>query len=222
VGERFETTVMVAGPSVASVRVNGTRDVATAPLPTLPYGMRVAVIHSPLQKNRRPRLLHLAALNASRRPAVRAPDDGTGIHFEDWNRPQPQADGICRLTVTGWPAAVAEWGQVASAIRGYEGQIVGRGFLSCVDTEYYVPGRGMRAAVLLDAAAPDHSLPAPIPGLEPVTQAPGIYNGGAESLNGPMTARREGKAWIVVSGGGRGAEEARIRLLRDLSVTIGS
>jgi hypothetical protein len=115
----------------------------------------------------------------------------------------------------------AEWGQVATAIRPYPGQIIGRGFLSCVDTEYYVPGRGMRAAVLLDAAKPGHVAPAAIPGLDRLPQAPGLYNGtGDYASRGPMTAKREGNAWIVVAGGGRNAEEARIRLLRHLTVTL--
>jgi hypothetical protein len=35
-----------------------------------------------------------------------------------------------------------------------------------------------------------------------------------------MTAKREGDTWVVVTGGGRNAEEARIRLLRHLTATI--
>ena len=43
---------------------------------------------------------------------------------------------------------------------------------------------------------------------------------GGYSFRGPMTAKREGNAWLVVAGGGRNAEEARIRLLRHLTLTI--
>jgi hypothetical protein len=79
----------------------------------------------------------------------------------------------------------------------------------------------MRAAVLLDAAKPGRIAPADIPGLAPIRQAPGLFNGSGDySFKGPMTAEREGNAWIVVAGGGRNAEEARIRLLRHLTATL--
>jgi hypothetical protein len=32
--------------------------------------------------------------------------------------------------------------------------------------------------------------------------------------------KREGNAWVLVAGGGQNAEEARIRLLRHLTVTM--
>jgi hypothetical protein len=125
------------------------------------------------------------------------------------------------LHVSGLGGITARWGQVATAIRPYPSKIIGRGFLSCIDTEYYVPGRGMGAAVLLDAADPAASAPAAIPGLESIPQAPGLYNGaGGLASHGPITAKREGNAWVIVAGGGRDAEEARIRLLRHLTVTL--
>lgn len=166
----------------------------------------------------------LLALDSHGRVAVRSPDYGDGLPFRDWNRPQAPASGACQLHVSALAGGVsAEWGQVATAIHPYPGQIVGRGFLSCIDTEYYVPGRGMRAAVLLDAAQPGARRPADLPGLAPIPQAPGLYNGtGDYSFHGPMSAKREGNAWIVVAGGGRNAEESRIRLLRHLSATIDS
>jgi hypothetical protein len=227
-GERFATTVRVVGPNVARVRVDGKRDVATVADSSLPYGMRVAVIRTPIP----PRyginfpsslIPKLVALDGAGNPAVRSPDDGTGIHFTDWNRPQPEAHGACQLHVDGLPGVTAEWGQVASTIAGYKGRIIGRGFLSCMDIQYSfpgIPGWGLKAAVLLDAASPNQAAPALIPGLAPVHQAPGIYNGAGAGV-GPLTARREGNAWIVVAGGGPRAEEARIRLARHLTVTVG-
>jgi hypothetical protein len=108
---------------------------------------------------------------------------------------------------------------VATAIRPYSEPVIGRGFLSCIDTEYYLPGRRVRTAVLLDAARPGRTAPAAIPGMQPIPQAPGLYNTtGYYTLGEPMTAKREGSAWIVVAGGGRNAEAARIRLLRHLTV----
>lgn len=242
-GDRDTTTTEVTAPRVAYFLVNGTRRVATKTLPGLPYGLRVAIIHTPLhgsadrlapvdrrQSDRRRPIRRLATgtlaaqstvpLDAQGKPIAESRDYGA-VWFRDWNRPATPLKGPCQLRVSGLRGVTAEWGQVATAIRPYPEQIVGRGFLSCIDTEYYIPGRGMRAAVLLDAANPGAGAPAEIPGLQPIPQVPGLYNGaGGLASRGPITARREGKAWIVVAGGGRNAEEARIRLLRHLTVSL--
>ena len=146
--------------------------------------------------------------------------NGSGLEWRIWNPPEPPAKGACRLDVTGGYDAKTEWGQVAGSLRPYPAPIDGRGFLSCIDTEYYVPGRGMRAAVLLDAHAPGRAAPAAIPGLEAIPGAGAISTSPMTTAREPLAARREGNAWIVVSGGGRGAEEARVDLLRHLRVQI--
>jgi hypothetical protein len=229
-GDNYITTIEITAPRVAYFLVNGTRRVATKRLAGVPYGLRVAIIHTPRRGALRRSPDRLAALafrpptiiplNALGKPIAESRDYGA-VWFRDWNRPATPLKGPCQLHVSGLGGITAEWGQVATAIRPYPGQIIGRGFLSCINTEYYVPGRGMRAAVLLDAANPGASAPAAIPGLEPIPQAPGLYNStGDYDFHGPMTAKREGNAWIVVAGGGRNAEEARIRLLRHLTVTL--
>ena len=228
-GESDETTTEIAAPRVAYFLVNGTRRVATKTLPGFPYGLRVAIIHTPRRGSLRgsdrlaavrfkpPTIVPLDALG---KPIAESRDYGA-VWFRDWNHPASPLKGPCQLHVSGLGGVIAEWGQVATAIRPYPAPIVGRGFLSCIDTEYYVPGRGMRAAVLLDAANPGASAPAAIPGLESIPQAPGLYNGaGGPASHGPITAKREGNAWVIVAGGGRDAEEARVRLLRHLTVTL--
>jgi hypothetical protein len=223
-GEPDVTTTEITAPEVAYVLVNGHRRVPTVASPGLPYGLRVAAVHTPLTHHFPPMgpvtTPRLVSLDSQGHRIRESPSYGDGLPFRDWNRPGAPAKGVCELRASGI-AVTAEWGQVATAIHPYPGRIVGRGFLSCVDTEYYVPGRGMRAAVLLDAASPGRVLPAEIPGVTPVPQAPAFYNGtGDYSFKGPMSAKREGDAWIVVAGGGRNAEESRIRLLRHLTARI--
>jgi hypothetical protein len=228
-GESDITTIEITAPRVAYFLVNGTRRVATKTLPGLPYGLRVAIIHTPRRGPLRGspdrlaiafRPPTIAPLDALGKPIAESRDYGA-VWFRDWNRPATPLKGPCQLHVSGLGGITAQWGQVATAIRPYPGQIIGQGFLSCIDTEYYVPGRGMRAAVLLDAANPGRVAPAAIPGLEPIPQAPGLYGGaGGPASRGPITAKREGNAWVLVAGGGRNAEEARIRLLRHLTVTL--
>ncbi len=223
-GERDQTTTEITAPRVASFLVDGTRRVATKALPGLPYGLRVGVIHTPLrgslERRGAPRPPTVVPLDARGARITESRDYGA-VWFRDWNRPAAPLNGPCGLHASGLPGVTAEWGQVATALRPYPARIIGRGFLSCVDTEYYVPGRGLRAAVLLDAADPGHVAPAPVPGLHAIPQAPGLFNGSGDyGFRGPMSAKREGNAWIVVAGGGRNAEEARVRLLRHLTVSI--
>ncbi|MFZ2049698.1 MAG: hypothetical protein WAU69_02055 [Solirubrobacteraceae bacterium] len=224
-GESDITTVDITAPRVAYFLVNGTRRVATKTLAGLPYGLRVAIIHTPLHRspNRRPAVAFgrptIVPLDAFGKPISESRDHGA-VWFRDWNRPATPLKGPCQLHISGLGGITAQWGQVATAIRPYPGRIIGRGFLSCIDTEYSASGRDMRAAVLLDAANPGASAPAEIPGLEPIPQAPGLYSGpGGLPSRGPITAKREGNAWVLMAGGGRNAEEARIRLLRHLTVT---
>jgi hypothetical protein len=219
-GERAATTVVVTAPAVAQVRFEGGLRAPTVPMASLPYGMRVAILHTP--HSPRPRAIRvLATLGASGQTLSRSPDYGDGIPFHDWGGRQGSPRGSCELRLSAGSHATPEWGQVGLAIHPYPGAIVGGGFLSCADTEYYVPGRGMRAAVLLDAQHPNASVPAPIPGLVAVPQVPGYFNANPdEGLQEPLTARREGDAWVVVAGGGRDAEAARIGLLEHLAATI--
>jgi hypothetical protein len=223
VGEPDATTVDVVAPRVAYMLVNGSYRVTPRALPGLPFGMRAVVVHTPYRPTQRARMEipKLIPFDAAGHRIIESADYGSGLPVRIWNPPSPPAGGACGLKAAPLPGLKTEWGQVATAIRPYAGAIVGRGFLSCIDTEYYVPGRGMRAAVLLDAANPGRTPPAPIPGLSPIPQAPGLFNGSGDyGFLGPMTAKREGGAWVVVTGGGRDAEASRIRLLRHLTATV--
>ena len=220
-GERDDTTVAVTAPQVRTVDFSDHRRVRAVPAVGLPYGMRVAVLHTRHNPDLHTLIRPIAMFGAGGRRLAERRVNGSGLEWRIWNPPEPPAKGACRLDVTGGYDAKTEWGQVAGSLRPYPAPIDGRGFLSCIDTEYYVPGRGMRAAVLLDAHAPGRAAPATIPGLEAIPGTGGYLNVSNAYGAEPLTARREGNAWIVVSGGGRGAEEARVDLLRHLRVQIG-
>jgi hypothetical protein len=224
-GDSDVTTTEITASRVAHFLVNGTRRVATKALPGLPYGLRVAIIHTPLHGSAdrlaavATRSPTLVPLDARGKPIAESRDYGASW-FRDWNRPAAQLKGPCQLHVSGLGGITAEWGQVATALRPYPARIVGHGFLSCMDTEYSLAGRGIRASVLLDAANPGRTAPSPIPGMVAIPHLPGFYNDGTGQRFQPMSARRQGNTWVVAAGGGRNAEEARIRLLRHLTVSI--
>jgi hypothetical protein len=107
-------------------------------------------------------------------------------------RPLP---GACELARRGLRALTPEWGHVINVIPSYP-DAVGALLVSCVDTEYYLHGWGLEAAVLLDARRPGRVL-ATLRGAQPVAGHPGTVN----APDGGLTARRIGNAWLVVQGG---------------------
>jgi hypothetical protein len=224
-GDSDMTTTEVTAPRVAYFLVNGSRRVATKSLPGLPYGLRVAIIHTPLPRSLNRGLAArsptIVPLDARGEPITESRDYGASW-FRDWNPPASPVKGPCELHVSGLEGVTAEWGQVATALRPYPARIVGHGFLSCLDTEYYLAraGRGIRASVLLDAANPGKTAPSPIPGMVPIPGLTGFYNSSIGQGFEPMTAKRQGEVWVVAAGGGRNAEETRVRLLRHLTVTL--
>jgi hypothetical protein len=219
-GERDETTVVVTAPWVSSVLFSDRKRAQTRADPELPYGLRLAVLKTPHPGDRPGPIEAVAAFDRAGRRLTSRSAPGSRLPWRIWNPPAAPAHGACQLRLTGGYRAKTEWGQVAARIGPYPAPLLGRGFLACIDSEYYVPGRGMRASVLLDAARPDQAEPIAIPGLATVAGLHGIYNTAQGYQFEPMTARREGRAWILVAGGGRNSEEARIRLLNHLAVTI--
>jgi hypothetical protein len=124
--------------------------------------------------------------------------------------------GPCSLRAGGLSGLTAQWSHVASVIRPFSGTLIGRGFFSCIDTEYYLHKWPLDAAILLDAAHPG-VLPAAIPGLEPVPGERGYFNGPGD-FKGELTATRFGNAWLVVAGGSGLAQ--RIEVLRHVTPTV--
>jgi hypothetical protein len=76
-------------------------------------------------------------------------------------------------------------------------QVIGRAYLSCIDTEITYRRWALDAALLLDAHHPG-ALPAPLPGSSPVPGHPGVVQEESGGIFGAITARRVGDAWLVV------------------------
>ncbi len=162
---------VLVGPDQGIILVNGTRRIATKRLPGLPYGLRVAIIHTPLHGSPD----RWALSPSGHRPlSLSTPGEAHRRIARLWSRLVSRLQSPRHLARRAMPArglraheGHRRVGHVATAIRPYPAPIVGRGFLSCLDTEYYLPGRSLRAAVLLDAADPGRIAPAAIPGLIP-------------------------------------------------------
>jgi hypothetical protein len=203
---------------VAAVSVYGGSPIPTTTNSTLPNGMRAAAVevirhngHPDIRGGGAlcPRLAPLDArgvlVRSTERPGrpqlVELPD---GLH---WERPMRPSKGDCGLTMTRpFGETVAIEGDVATQIgqiRPYRG-LLGKAFLSCVDTVYvYHEDHHLTAAVLLSASHPGVT-PPPLPGMRRLAGHPGIFE--APGSEGERVARRIPGAWLIVE------EEDRIGL----------
>jgi hypothetical protein len=116
--------------------------------------------------------------------------------------------GACEIARHGLPALRPQWGHVLAAIQPLtdaEGEL----FRSCVDTEYFLRGWPLDAAVLLDARQPGRTL-GPIPDANPVPGHPAVVNVALGAGPGGLTAQRIGNAWLVVAGGASLAQRLEV------------
>jgi hypothetical protein len=212
---------LLTAANVAAVRV-GNQTIATTTSPDVPAGDRVAVFFEPADgppvivpppqaklPYKVPALLRhgvmitltpvaLDAAGQAIKPG-RAPQTPLPMRFENWNRQraavgvrrQPQP-GACEISQHGHPALKAEWGTNLAAVQAVTGA-TGELLLSCSDIEYQFGSAVLTAAILVNAQHPG-AMPGPIPGTRPVAGQSGVVAGNGEA------ARREGAAWILVSG----------------------
>ncbi|HEV3322760.1 MAG TPA: hypothetical protein VG147_11315 [Solirubrobacteraceae bacterium] len=108
--------------------------------------------------------------------------------------------GPCAIDSSRLHGAQQQLGNVVLRVRPVP-QVIGRAYLSCIDTEIADRGWAVDVALLLDAHHPG-TLPAPLPGATPVAGHPGVVNE-QSGIFGDITGRRVGDAWLVVESSGR-------------------
>ncbi len=230
---RYATSLVLTPAKVRSILFNGHR-VLTRAVPGVPFGLRVAVLERPVRVRTVARSARVATVGAGRltlgpprlitldgRRVTEGAETRESMPVRYWQQPEAPPRGLCELHASALSGLVEKWGGVVTAMRSTPGQIVGGGFVPCLDTGYILDGHAFQATILLDVSQPSHKLPGPIPGLLPIPGDQGFYNT-AQSLGyvNPMTAERQGNAWIVLAGGGRNAEGVRLALLRHLTGTV--
>lgn len=136
-----------------------------------------------------------------------------------WKAPVAPLDGVCQLEARGLRQITAVQGDVTTAVGSYRG-IVGRGFLSCVDTRYFDKEEDMYldAAVLLNAEKPGVLPPPPLPGMRRLTGYRGIFE--ARGAEAELIGMRIRSAWLVVEGEENGRLEVPLALLKRLTARV--
>jgi hypothetical protein len=114
-------------------------------------------------------------------------------------RSSPPA-GPCAIDSSHLRGAQQQLGSVVLRVRPVP-QVIGRAYLSCIDTVIADRGWAMDVALLLDAHHPG-TFPAPLPGATPVARHPGVVNE-QSGIFGDITGRRVGDAWLVVESSSR-------------------
>lgn len=133
-----------------------------------------------------------------------------------WQAPQAPPAAPCAISAGGLKGLRRRAGRVVPLVTPLA-HIVGRGLLSCADSEYAFARSTLDAAILLDAAEPGVT-PVALPNATPVHRHPGLYS--APGWKGEILGRRIGGAWLLVEGGaGRSQRE---RLLAHLHARVGS
>ncbi len=223
----------LTGPSVAAVRI-GTRLVITPRREAgLPAGDRAVVFYLPagspqvdppwlpagqLGPSHAAKALSVIAVGRDR--ATIPVDQNTQpfrLPARYWERPQKEPRGACALTAP--PRYRAFRGTTAARLEP-EKDVEGAALTSCLSVDYKVAGTTLTAAVLLNAKSPTSAPPA-LFGASPLAGQPGLVNreedtGLHSSSLIAFTARRDGRAWIVVEGG-RGLAQ-RMQAVRALHV----
>jgi hypothetical protein len=216
---------------VAAVSIEGGASLPTRAEPALPDGLRAVVVEIRSQSvlSRRRRCPRFTPFDAAGNIIQRSPLIGTPLAFAlpgrlRWHSPVPSPSGACTVSTAHLPDASPRRGSLAARIRPYP-ELIGRGFLSCVDVTYHiiVPGGGetdLTAAVLLDAGHPG-ATPAPLPDMQPLSGHAAIFE--APSSGGEMVARRIAGAWLVAEEAGEdGASDFQqpLSLLAHLRATV--
>jgi hypothetical protein len=204
---------VMTSSEVSSVSVGGSQAIPTRSQPRLPFGLRAALVEMPgvklfdlARQFRSFTLLGQAGqpLHQSRR---QFPVDSVPTKF--WQRPKDPPRGVCALS-SGLAGLKAEWGSVALHTAGRKG-ILGQGFLSCIETEYYMRHWPLQATLLLNGETPG-APPAALPNMRPLPRHHAIM------VERGVLARRLHDAWLLVTGGSGLAQ--RIEVLDALRAKV--
>jgi hypothetical protein len=212
-----EVVALTTG-QVSSMSLPGARSsVLTQAQPGLPYGLRAGFIEiSGQQPVAAPRPA-LTPFGANGLPLAEAspPSPTTyGLASKAWRRPAHAPSGACAISATPLPGLAARSGRVVLRLRSFTG-IIGRPFLSCVDTQYELNGSLLDAGVLLDATRPGVA-PAALPGMRAVSGHGGVVQ--APGWDGMLVGRRTGHAWLLVEGGS--SLQQRLTVLEHLRAAV--
>ena len=211
----------IVSRQVAAVRVGPHQVIRSRSDPRLPFGWRAVVSFSaafnptgnpPALKKPLPELIPLdakgRAIPLGAVPSLAA----VSLRSVDPNHPP---SGPCALRSVDLPAVTRQWEVVVSHLPHFGSSVAHGALFACAHSWYLFASNApaVSAAILLNAQDPEQTAPA-LPDLHPTATAGVFTEDGGSSGN--ITARRVGRAWLVVQGG---TQQARTDLLESLART---
>jgi hypothetical protein len=223
--EKLAIVFVLTQGEVASVSIAGGARIPTTTNSTLRAGLRAAFLELPEYTPRLAFFRHCPAVTAYeasgktiQTPAKRGSQLSVRLPRKTWAHPQHPPRSVCELTATKLRRGTVAWeGFVAAKLRPVPG-LLGQAFISCASTVYIHSQRHyITAAILLDASHPG-ATPAPLPGMKPLPQHPGIFE--APSSEGQIVARRVPGAWLLATEETPRGLAVPVELLENLRATI--
>jgi hypothetical protein len=187
--------------------------VDTEAQPSLPSGLRAAVVELAGVNPERERLPRFAPLNASGETIFQAPGRGREIargvlasELATVPVPDPArpTTGPCQVRLTAGSShdgVTASAGNVVAEVKPSTG-LIGEGYLACASTSYNYRGWRIVASLLLSAGNPA-ATPSPLPGAHKLRGDVGLFLAPGQEGTGverELLARRVPGAWLVLSG----------------------
>jgi hypothetical protein len=210
---------IVVSRQVAAVRVGPHEVIRPRSDPRLPDGWRAVVTFSagfnPTSNPPKTPLPELIPLDARGRPiplkGVRSLA-GVPLRSVDPNHPR---SGPCALRGANLAGLTRQWEVAVTALPHFGSSVANDALFTCAHSWYlFAPNApAVSAAILLNARNPGQAAPL-LPDLHPTATAGLFTEDGGSS--GDITARRMGRAWLVVQGG---TPRARANLLQNLTRT---
>jgi hypothetical protein len=209
-GTASSTEALVVNPRVATVVLPGGRRIAPRRDPGIPAPWKVAVITGKTEVGPDVRYLDATGHEVpTTDPKTSWAARSHGYPSRDADPKDPPAGAPCTLRLAPGARFRPSTARVLSGPLPTEApDAVRPSFLACATTVYYLGHTRLRAAVLLDAAAPTSQAPL-LPGM---TAEPA----GIAKTTRLTSARRAGVGWVSVFGG---SASQRAQLLQALRVT---
>jgi hypothetical protein len=209
----------IVSPQVAGVRVGPHEVIRPRSSPRLPNGWRAVVTFSaafnPSSNPPKTPLPELIPLDRSGHPisqgSVRSLA-GVPLRSVDPNHPP---NGPCALHGANLAGVTRQWEVAVTSLPHFGSSVANDALFACAHSWYlFRPNApAVSAAILLNARYPEQPAP-PLPDLH-TTATAGLFTEDGGS-SGDITARRMGRAWLVVQGG---TPRTRANLLENLART---
>ena len=206
---------VITSGAVSALAYRNDAPIPTETQPRLPFGLRAAVVEVVGGALERAQTSFFSYTLLGQEGQTLEPFPGSfhaefdSVATRFWQLPRHPPAGVCSLS-SSRPRLRAKWGNVALETAGRRG-VLGEGFLSCIETDFFLDHSHLEATLLLNGETPG-APPAALPNARPLSGQTGIM------VEAGRVDRRVGNAWLQVEGGRDQAQ--RVEALRAIHPAV--